>query len=167
MKSVFFILTVILITLIVVAYFLASKKENGIESNLKMQLEELLKLEPLNRKLTLNSTRKLVILFSPDCDLCEEEFQSIDGNFDKIPDIQIILISPYPRIQVDNFVRKYNFCKSSSTTVLLGNHNFLNRMFDQYSFPTIFIVDENNRVNRRFNDVISIKAIYRQLQVIN
>jgi thioredoxin-related protein len=164
MKRVFITLTVILIALILVTFVLVYEKEKGIESNLKMPIEELYKFEPLNKNLSINRARKLVILFSPECDLCEEEFLSIDKNFEKIPEIQIILLSPFPRIVVENFVKKYNFCKSAGTTILLGNQISLNKMFDQYSFPTLFVMDENNHVNRRFNNVVSFDAIYRELQ---
>ena len=167
MKKVFIVLSVILFALIAVVVMLIFQKENGSETNIGISLTELNKLEPLNGEFQLMKTKKLIVLFSPSCDLCEEEFNLLEKNYNKISDIQLILISPYNRTQVKDFVKKFNLGQSNNTDVLIGDYTFLNKIFGIYSFPTSFVVDTNGKVYRKFKGGVSFDAIYRQLKKCN
>lgn len=163
MKKVFFTLTSVLIVLIVVALILVSRKEKGITTDLIIPFGELGKFETIVNKFELTNKPKLLILFSPGCDFCEEEFLSIDQNLEKLSGIQLILISPYKKAAVEDFIKKYKFCGYSETSVLLGNHTILDKIFGRYSFPTLFILDKDGKVLRKFNGIVNFDAVLSQI----
>ena len=164
MKKVFFTLTSVLIILVLVALILVSKKEKGFTANLTIPFEELGKFESIVNKFEPTKKPKLLILFSPGCDFCEEEFLSIDQNLEKLSGVQLILISPYKKAVVEDFIKKYKFCGYSETSVLLGNHTTLDKIFGRYSFPTLFITDKNGKVLRKFNGIVNFDAVLSQIQ---
>ena len=141
-----------LLTLIFILLFLISRQENGIQQNTHIPIEIICSFKALNKKLVLQGGRKLLVLFSPGCEICEEEFQMIETNYSKISDTQIILISPFKIEQVSDFLLKYPFCQSGNVTVLIGDNALLTRIFGNFSFPTMFILDENSKVLRRFRN---------------
>lgn len=163
MKKVFFTLTSVLIILIILAWILVSRKEKGVTADLTIPMEELSKFESIINKFEPTNKPKLLILFSPGCDYCEDEFLSIDQNFEKLSGVQLILISPYKKAIVEDFIKKYKFCKSSETSVLIGKHATLDKIFGRYSFPTLFIINKDGKVLRKFNGLVNFDAVLKQI----
>lgn len=161
MKKIFFMLTIALGTLITIAVVLVLKKENGRSPETKIPINELFKLEPLNHSLKFDNGLKLLVVFSPDCEFCNDEFLSIDENWDKLREVQIILYSPFNKKSVTNFIQKYNFCNSGNTTILIGRNDSLTKILRNYPFPTIFITDKDGNVKREFKGSAGFNSVLK------
>lgn len=71
------------------------------------------------------------MLFNPDCDHCQHETEEIIKNIDHLKDVQIVMATMMPFVQMKSFYEKYDLQRFENITV---GEDF------QYTLPSFYKV---------------------------
>jgi len=90
----------------------------------------------------------LFVMFSPDCDHCEQLIAGILDNIDSFRKVRICLISPMPLYQIRNFSERLQL--SSYRQILIGQDMdyFFQHFFNAATVPFVVLYNDSLRIQQ-------------------
>jgi len=104
-------------------------------------------LKSQKHEIKTNNKKKLLYFWAPWCSICKINFSNIDNIYRKYQNqsqkFQIVSIAL--SYQTQNELENFSQRKKITIPILLGN-NEISSLFNITAFPTIYYLDENNKV---------------------
>lgn len=99
------------------------------------------------KKADLNKKKPvLLIFFSPECEHCIHETETLLANMSSLKNVQILMASVMELHLIKEFARKYNLNAYPNITVGRDKNFFLPGFFDAGSVPVIALYDKKHRL---------------------
>ena len=121
-------------------------------------------IQSINRPFILEDRAKIIILFSPDCEFCFNEFSDLSKNIEYFQNVQLIFITPSNSLAAVNYFHSSIFTRFSSYYLLIDSQMTLKDIFPEYRFPTTCIVGADNQIIKSIRGQINAAEI---LAVLN
>lgn len=105
----------------------------------------------------------LLIIFSPDCEHCQQETEELKKNIKLFKKTEILMVSamPYPVIKKfyeDNGLKEFN-----NITVAFDRPYYLGTFYRVRTFPSIFLYDKKGNLKKEFDGSVPIQKIAEDL----
>lgn len=103
------------------------------------------------------------IIFSPDCDHCQQETKDLLATIDKFSKTQIVMITSLPYDQMKLFYEEFKI--ADYPTITMGNdpYYFFHTFFNTRYLPSIFIYDKKGKFKKSFEGSVKIEKIIESL----
>lgn len=99
------------------------------------------------------------IIFSPDCEHCQRETDSLLSHINKFKKAQIIMVTHLPYEEMIQFYKKYKIANYSMITMGRDVKFFFPIFFRVSSFPSIFVYDKEGKLKESFEGTVNIGKI--------
>ncbi len=99
------------------------------------------------------------IIFSPDCEHCQHETESLIANIDKFKDAQIVMVE---YLSFEEMVKFYKIYKIENyTNIIMGRDAkfYLPMFFKIESLPAIYVYDKKGKFKQAFSGSVKIDKI--------
>jgi thioredoxin-related protein len=106
----------------------------------------------------------LIMMFSPDCEHCQEETKAITANIDLFKKVQIVMASPLNFDYIRKFYDEYKIANYPNITMGRDPTYFLGTFFKVRSFPALFLYDKKGRLVNHFTGETSVQEIANLLK---
>ena len=103
------------------------------------------------------------IIFSPDCDHCQNETKALTANIKKFKDAQIIMIEYLPYDTMMRFYHDYKIADHPQIVMGRDNKFFFPLFFDVKSLPAIYVYDKKGKFKQAFSGSVKIDKIVEAL----
>ena len=103
----------------------------------------------------------VMVFFSPGCDHCEYEIESIINKVDSFNNIMVFLVSDQPVKNLKAISEQYELYKYPQIEILYGDYECIKSVYGIILFPTTFIYDRNFRLKKIFRGETSASAILK------
>ena len=91
--------------------------------------------------------KTVVLFFSPDCEFCEEEIDSICNHASEFDNIRWILITDsFFEDMLKPFVRNHNLIKLEESVILIEKRHYYTELFQAFKTPSIFVYNSKNKL---------------------
>lgn len=101
----------------------------------------------------------IVMVFSPDCEHCQEMTKQITANIKLFKKAQIVMATPVGFSYVKKFYEGYKISNYSTITMGRDPTYFLGTFYKVRSFPTIFIYNKKGQLVNWFTGEVELKKI--------
>lgn len=101
----------------------------------------------------------LLIYFSPDCELCQDEIKELLYKIDILSNTQIYLLTPMPFTELQDFNKKYNLKHYKNITIGYDFENAFYNYFKVPNFPCTIIYDTKMNLIRIYKKPVSPEEI--------
>lgn len=105
----------------------------------------------------------VIIIFSPDCDHCQEETKAITANISLFKKAQIIMASPLEHRHLKKFYEDYNISRYPNIIMGRDPSYFLGTYYNIKTFPSIFVYDKKGRFVKAFEGSAPVTHIAEYL----
>ena len=99
------------------------------------------------------------MIFSPDCEHCQEETKELIANIDLFKKVQIIMTSPLEYAYIKKFYDDYKIADYPIITMGRDPSYFLGTFYRIRSFPSIFVYDKKGNFVEAFNGSTPVEKI--------
>jgi len=101
----------------------------------------------------------ILIMFSPDCEHCQRETDSLIAHIDLFKDVQIVMATPLDYVHVKKFYEDYKIADYPNITI--GNDPvwYLGGFYTVRNFPTIAVYDKEGQFVKLFEGSVSVRKI--------
>jgi hypothetical protein len=101
----------------------------------------------------------ILIMFSPDCEHCQRETDSLIAHIDLFKDVQIVMATPLDYIHVKKFYKDYKLANYPNITI--GNDPvwYLGTFYTVRNFPTIAVYNKEGQFVKLFEGSVSVRKI--------
>jgi thiol-disulfide isomerase/thioredoxin len=110
-----------------------------------------------------NRMNTVIIYFHPECEHCQYEVQEIYKYKDSFEFTNIFMISPAQEEEIKQFNNKYKLSTIKCLSLLWDKNNEFEHYFGKTTFPTVFIYNSKNRLEKKFSGEVKIEAILKYL----
>jgi thiol-disulfide isomerase/thioredoxin len=122
---------------------------------------------PDSTKFTKDNLKKkeplVLIMFSPDCEHCQKETDSLLANITLFKKVQIVMASPLDYIHIKEFYEKYKIAEYPNITIGKDPIWFLGQYYKVRNFPTIVVYDKDGKFVKIFEGSVSVRKIAAEL----
>ncbi len=101
----------------------------------------------------------IIIIFSPDCDHCQQETKAITANIGLFKKAQIIMTSPLEHRLLKPFYEEYKIADYPSIIMGRDAHDFFGTFYNVKSYPSIFVYDKKGRFVKAFDGNSPVEKI--------
>ncbi|HXA02774.1 MAG TPA: redoxin domain-containing protein [Cytophagaceae bacterium] len=102
----------------------------------------------------------LILLYlDPSCEACHKELKQIIDNLDYLKDVEIVIISPNPRKELEVFAKQYELAKYSQITLLHDPRDVFYRQFKLAGYPSLYIYNNKKELISEFNSFVDFSEI--------
>ncbi len=101
-------------------------------------------------KLFATNKANVLLFFSPDCDHCEEELETITKANNSFKEVQFILVSNRPLFMLKPFIAKHQLPKYKNIKVISDNKNDIARYYSIGSYPSMVIYNNKKVTVKKF-----------------
>lgn len=101
----------------------------------------------------------LLIVFSPDCDHCQQETRALTAAIDQFKKVQIVMATFSPYAQMKQFYTDYGIANYPNITMGWDASFFLSPFYQINSLPFIALYDKKGRLINTFSGTVSIDKI--------
>jgi thiol-disulfide isomerase/thioredoxin len=161
---------IVLVVVATILGYIALKIHSGV--SLKKEIEKSREVIPFHCFYTLNEkhpdfkgTKKrdsyVLVFFSPGCDHCEYEIESIIHKADSFNNVIIFLVSDQPVKNLKAISEQYELQKYPQIEILYGDYECTKSVYGIIMFPTTFIYDRDFRLTKIFRGETSASAILK------
>ncbi len=107
----------------------------------------------------------IIMMFSPDCEHCQEMTKKISANIRRFKKAQIIMASPLDLSYLRKFYNDYGLA-AHSHTITMGRDvpYFLGTFYKVRSFPSFFVYSKKGKLVNWFKGEEDIEAIIKSIQ---
>lgn len=162
-----FIIFIALALPVVILIYAASKKEDVLKSKHNRKTFTLHDLKlfkkdgslyPLN---DLDADKNTVlILFSPDCDMCREELKNIADHFDQFEQKNVFFIGPNNQETYDFLTNKpYELLKKKNVKMVHDKEGILFKDLKIRSTPAILVFDQTTKIKKIYEGVHPLDSL--------
>lgn len=99
------------------------------------------------------------IFFSPDCEHCQKETESLITNLDKFKNAQIVMITYMPYDMMKQFYKNYKIASYPLITMGRDGKYLLPTFFNVKSLPAIYVYDKKGKFKQSFEGSVKIEKI--------
>jgi len=103
--------------------------------------------------------RLMIVYFNPHCEICQDETSNILENINYFQDIQIVMVSPSSKEEIQKFVNKYKLNKYYQITVLHDKDDTFYKKFEAVGYPTMYLYDTNDKMISKFETEVDFDEI--------
>lgn len=101
----------------------------------------------------------ILMVFSPDCEHCQQMTKEITANIKKFKKVQIVMTSPLPYDFIKKFYIDYKIAKYPIITLARDPTYFLGNFFKVRSFPSFFIYNKKGELVNWYNGETPLEKI--------
>lgn len=101
----------------------------------------------------------IIMVFSPDCEHCQEMTKQITANIKLFKKAQIVMATPLEFSYVKKFYEEYKIANYPTITMGRDPTYFLGTFFKVRSFPAIFIYNKKGQLVNWFTGEVDLKKI--------
>ena len=98
-------------------------------------------------------------MFSPDCEHCQRETDSLLAHFNLFKKVQIVMASPLDYIHIKTFYDKYKIANYPNITIGKDPVWFLGQFYKVRNFPTIAVYDKEGKFVKLFEGSIAVEKV--------
>lgn len=103
----------------------------------------------------------MFMVFSPDCEHCQQETKELLASIHRFHDTQIIMITSLPFEDMMEFYRNYKIANYPQITMGRDNSYFFPIFFHVRNFPSMFLYDKKGNLQRSFEGSVSIDSLLK------
>lgn len=118
-----------------------------------------------NKNLDENKTY-LFVYFNPLCELCRNETEQIIENIDYLTDVQVVMVSPTDRKEIEQFVKDYELPKYSQIKVLHDSEDRFYIDFGAIGYPNMYIYNSKGEMVAYFDRATDFREIRQALKPV-
>ncbi|MEI9935134.1 MAG: redoxin domain-containing protein [Ferruginibacter sp.] len=108
----------------------------------------------------LNKKQSVIIMeFSPDCEHCQRETDSLIAHIDLFKDVQIVMASPLNFENILKFYKDYKIADYPNITMGRDGAYALGSFYKIRNFPSIFVYDKEGHFKKAFSGSYPIQKI--------
>jgi peroxiredoxin len=108
----------------------------------------------------LKTNQKLMIVyFNPLCEVCQKEVKEIVTNIEYFKDIQIVMVSPNKKEEIDEFANGFKLSNYPQITILHDIDDQFYKQFHAIGYPALYMYDENKVLLDHFDSHANIREI--------
>jgi peroxiredoxin len=111
-----------------------------------------------NDNLNKNS-RLLIVYFNPKCEICQRETSDILDNINYFNDIQILMVSPASKEDVEKFVKKFKLTDYHQITVLHDKDDVFYKQFGAIGYPTLYLYNKDRELIENYDTEVQFEDI--------
>jgi cytochrome oxidase Cu insertion factor (SCO1/SenC/PrrC family) len=102
-------------------------------------------------------------IFSPDCNHCQHETESLTKNIDKFKNTQIVMITYLPYEEMLTFYHNYHIGNYPQITMARDTKFFFPVFFKVRNLPSIFVYDKKGDFKKAFEGSVKMEDILEEL----
>jgi thiol-disulfide isomerase/thioredoxin len=99
------------------------------------------------------------MIFSPDCEHCQRETDTLLANIGKFRNTQILMITYLPYDEMIGFYKKYKIADYPQITMARDTKFFFPVFFKVRNLPSIFVYDRKGDFKKKFEGSVKIDSI--------
>jgi thioredoxin-related protein len=103
--------------------------------------------------------KTLLIIFSPDCDHCQQETKNLTAAMDKFKKIQIVMASWLPYNEILKFYGDYNIAAYPNITMGWDKSFFLPPFYKLHNLPFMALYDKKGNLINVFEGTVSLDKV--------
>jgi thioredoxin-related protein len=103
--------------------------------------------------------KTLLIIFSPDCDHCQQETKDLIAAMDKFKKIQIVMVSWLPYQEIQKFYTAYNIAAYPNITMGWDKSFFLPPFYKFNSLPFMALYDKKGNLISVFEGSVPLDKV--------
>lgn len=103
------------------------------------------------------------IIFSPDCEHCQEETKALIANIDKFKNAQIVMVQYLAHDQMVKFYNDYKIGNYSNIIMGRDAQYLLPIFFKVESLPAIYVYDKKGNFKQAFSGSVKIEKVAEAL----
>ena len=103
--------------------------------------------------------RTLIIFFSPDCDHCKHETESILADFDHFKDIEIVMATYQPFSEMKDFEQHYRLSEHPNIKIGRDEKFFLAPFYKIRNLPYLALYDKKGNLITTFEGTQKVETI--------
>ena len=107
----------------------------------------------------LKDKETIIMIFSPDCEHCQRETDSLIAHIDLFKDVQIVMASPLDYQEVKKFYGDYHIARYPIITMGRDGSYALGSFYHVHNFPSIYIYDKNGQFKNSFEGSYPVQKI--------
>ncbi len=112
------------------------------------------------RNLLQKTKPTVILLFSPECDHCQEQTKEIVSHIEELSKVNFILVSNKPVAMLQKFAKKYGTNKCKNITLVQDATNQLCRYYDVGGYPSLLVLNKSGvLVDRYITSIVNKSAI--------
>ena len=108
-------------------------------------------------------TATIVMVFSPDCEHCQEETKEITANIQLFKKTQIVMASPLEYSYLKKFYDEYKIADYPTITMGRDPSYFLGSFYGVKAFPAIFVYNKKGKLVNWFSGSTPLNKILDSL----
>ncbi|MEO7961571.1 MAG: redoxin domain-containing protein [Ginsengibacter sp.] len=101
----------------------------------------------------------MFMIFSPDCDHCQNETRQMLDNIEKFKNTQIVMVTYLPYEEMIAFYKNYDIARYPQITMARDTKFFFPVFFKVENLPSIFIYDKKQKLRKAFDGDVSIDSL--------
>ena len=101
----------------------------------------------------------IFIIFSPDCEHCQQETKSLIKNIQKFKNTQIVMITYLPYEEMIRFYKAYNIANYPQITMARDTKFFFPVFFKVQNLPSIFVYDKKWNFKKALEGSVKMEDI--------
>ncbi|WMJ74729.1 TlpA disulfide reductase family protein [Cytophagaceae bacterium ABcell3] len=103
--------------------------------------------------------RYMIVYFNPFCDICLDETQEIIENRHLLDNVQVIMVSPNEKKDVNAFVNSFKLDKYEEITVLHDSKDVFYKDFGATGYPNVFLFNEKKEMLMFFDSGVHVNEV--------
>jgi hypothetical protein len=101
----------------------------------------------------------IIIIFSPDCEHCQRETDSLIAHIDLFKGVQIVMASPLDYSEVKKFYGDYHIAKYPLISMGRDGSYALGSFYHVHNFPSIYIYDKDGQFKNSFEGSYPVQKV--------
>ena len=101
----------------------------------------------------------IIMIFSPDCEHCQRETDSLIAHIDLFKDAQILMVSPLDYTIILKFYNDYHIANYHNITMARDHTYTLGLFYKVHSYPSIHVYDKNGLFKKTFEGSYPVQKI--------
>ena len=101
----------------------------------------------------------ILIMFSPDCNHCEQLTDSLIANMDKLKKARIYMVTPMPLSFIKDFYVKKKLAKYENVVLGKDYEFFFPKFYNAYDVPFIVVYDRKKALVNTFGQHATMKEL--------
>lgn len=108
----------------------------------------------------------LFVYFNPLCELCRNETEQIIENLDYLNDVQVLMVSPTDRKEIEQFVKDYKLPNYPQIKVLHDSEDKFYMDFGAIGYPNMYIYNTQGEMVAYFDRATDFHEIRQALKPV-
>lgn len=107
----------------------------------------------------------ILMYFSPDCEHCHQQTNTLVANIDRLKDVQIVLMTPLSFGEMKAFIQRFGLDKLKNLTVAYDFGYSFYKYFKAEAFPCIVVYDKDKKLRSIYRKNPSMEITINSLEI--